>query len=275
MQTRQHTVLCVDDEENILSSLKRLLKKENYRLLTASSGKEGLEILAANQIDMVISDQRMPGMSGTELLKQIKKLYPDIIRIILTGYTDVDSITEAINEGSIYKFFLKPWNGHDLILEIRQALKHHDLIEANAQLHEMVLEQNEEPKVINENLEQMVAGRTHSLEVQNSALQLSHAILEDLPWPIIGISSEMMVVLANKAAQNMALADQPIKPGEKVGDYFADSFQEQLSKYITAKGPGRIVGQGKCGRTFEIRMIPLSGRFSGKGMILTMAPAKG
>lgn len=274
MRTRQHTVLCVDDEQNILSSLKRLLRKESYRLLTAASGPEGLEILANNDIDMVISDQRMPGMSGTDFLKQVKALYPEIIRIILTGYTEVDSITEAINEGSIYKFFLKPWNDHDLTLEIRQALKHHDLIKANEDLHEMVLEQNEELKAINENLEQMVSERTQSLEVQNSALQLSHAILEDLPCPIIGISNEMMIVLANKAAQKMALADQPITLGEKVGDYFAGPFQDRLSKYISGSGPSRMAGQAKCGRTYDIVLIPLSGRFSGKGMILTMTPAK-
>lgn len=274
MEIRQHTVLCVDDEINILNSLKRLLRKESYRLLTASSGPEGLEILSQNNIDMVISDQRMPGMSGTDFLKQVKTLYPNIIRIILTGYTDVDSITEAINEGSIYKFFLKPWNDSNLMLEIRQALEQHDLIEANAQLNNMIAEQNEELRVINENLEQMVAERTRSLEIQNCALQLSHAILDDLPMPILGISNEMMIVLVNKAAQKMALSDQPVNLGDRVEDYFSESFQEQLAKYIDANEPSRMTVQGRCGRSFEIGLIPLSGRFSGTGLILTLANAK-
>lgn len=274
MESKERTVLCVDDEQNILNSLKRLLRKESYRLLTATSGQQGLEILAQNKVDMVISDQRMPGMSGTDFLKQVKTLYPDVIRIILTGYTDVDSITEAINEGSIYKFFLKPWNDSNLMLEIRQALKQHDLIETNAHLHETVVQQNEELKTINENLEQIVSDRTQSLEVQNRALQLSHAVLEDLPCPIMGISSEMMIVLANKAAQKLALAEQPINLGDNVGDYFMEPFQEKLSGYLDASELSRITGKGKSGRSYDIDLVPLSGRFSGKGIILTLKPAK-
>ena len=274
MENNERTVLCVDDEQNILSSLKRLLRKESYRLLTATSGQQGLELLAQNKVDMVISDQRMPGMSGTDFLKQVKTLYPDIIRIILTGYTDVDSITEAINEGSIYKFFLKPWNDNNLMLEIRQALKQHDLMETNVQLHETILQQNEELKAINENLEQMVSERTQSLEIQNRALQLSHAVLEDLPHPIIGISSEMMIVLANKTAQKLALTDGPINLGDAVGEYFSEPFQQDLSTYLDTSEPVLITGRGKNGRTYDINLIPLSGRFSGKGMILNLGAAK-
>ena len=274
MENNERTVLCVDDEQNILSSLKRLLRKESYRLLTATSGQQGLELLAQNKVDMVISDQRMPGMSGTDFLKQVKTLYPDIIRIILTGYTDVDSITEAINEGSIYKFFLKPWNANNLMLEIRQALKQHDLMETNAQLHETIMQQNEELKAINENLEQMVSERTQSLEIQNRALQLSHAVLEDLPHPIIGISSEMMIVLANKTAQKLALTDGPINLGDAVGEYFSEPFQQDLSTYLDTSEPVLITGRGKNGRTYDINLIPLSGRFSGKGMILNLGAAK-
>ena len=131
METSEHTILCVDDEQNILNALKRLLRKENYRLLTGGSGKQGLEILAENKVHVVVSDHRMPEMNGTEFLKQVRETYPNILRIILTGYTDVDTITEAINEGHIYKFFLKPWNDQNLKLEIRQALEQYDLIQAN------------------------------------------------------------------------------------------------------------------------------------------------
>ena len=134
MNENRHTVLCVDDEKNILQSLKRLLRKEDYRLLTASSGEEGLKVLEENDVHMVISDQRMPEMSGTEFLAALKTKYPDVLRIILSGYTDVDSITESINKGHIYKFLLKPWNDHNLKLEIKQALEQYDLIQANKKL---------------------------------------------------------------------------------------------------------------------------------------------
>ena len=108
MDDYKHTVLCVDDEEGILHSLKRLLRKEDYRLLTSSSGAEALKILEKNDVHLVISDQRMPQMSGTEFFAAVKERYPDTIRVILSGYTDVDSITESINKGHVYKFFLKP-----------------------------------------------------------------------------------------------------------------------------------------------------------------------
>ena len=172
MNDDEHTVLLVDDEENILHSLKRLLRKEEYRLFTASSSAEGLKILEGNDIHLVISDQRMPKVSGTEFLAQVKERHPDSIRIILTGYTDVDSITESINKGHIYKFFLKPWNDQGLKLEIKKALEQYDLIQANKKLNKKVGEQNLALKKINENLEMLVKERTMELEIQNQDLEL-------------------------------------------------------------------------------------------------------
>jgi response regulator RpfG family c-di-GMP phosphodiesterase len=267
---RQQTVLCVDDEENILSSLRRLLRREPYRLLTTTSGVEALDILSQNEVDIVISDQRMPDMSGTDFLKQVKTLYPDVTRIILTGYTDVDSITEAINEGHIYKFFLKPWNDSHLMLEIRQALEQHKLIKANAMLHATVVEQNQELQTVNENLERIVAQRTNALEIQNRALQLSHAVLENLPWPILGVGSDMTIVLANTAAQKTALADRPIHLGDPIGDYFSGSIEEQLAKHLKSEGAGQVTVCGKSGTAYDIGMISLSGSFIGQGLILIL-----
>src|SRR6185369_3349926 len=106
----QRTVLLVDDEENMISSLKRLLRREGYRILSAGGGSEGLEILANNRVDVIVSDQRMPQMTGVEFLRRVKTLYPDTVRIVLSGYTELQSITDAINEGAIYKFLTKPWD---------------------------------------------------------------------------------------------------------------------------------------------------------------------
>ncbi len=128
MNVNLHTILCVDDEQNILNSLKRLLRKEGYRLLTAGSGAEGLKILAENDIHLVISDQRMPEMNRTEFLGKVKEIYPEVIRIVLSGYTEVDSITELINKEHIYKFMLKPWNDNDLKVTVRQAIEALELI---------------------------------------------------------------------------------------------------------------------------------------------------
>ena len=183
MNDAVRSILCVDDEKSITSALYRLLRRDGYGILTADSGPEGLEVLAKNDVQVVISDQRMPEMSGIEFLQIIKERYPDIIRIILTGYTEVDSITAAINKGHIYKFFLKPWNNQNLQLEIRNAFEQYDLIQTNKGLSQKVLEQNEALRTTNENLENLVQERTEAIEIQNQALELSRAILGGSPHP--------------------------------------------------------------------------------------------
>ncbi|KKO49365.1 hypothetical protein VT06_06930 [Arsukibacterium sp. MJ3] len=115
------TLLLVDDEENILSALVRVMRREGYQILSCTSAMQAFEILAINQVQVIVSDQRMPGMSGTEFLSQVKDMYPDTIRIVLSGYTDLRSVTDAINKGAIYKFMTKPWQDNELRQEIKMA----------------------------------------------------------------------------------------------------------------------------------------------------------
>ncbi len=117
----KRTLLLVDDEPNVLASLKRILRREGYQILTASSGEEGLQLLAGNPVGVIISDQRMPAMSGIEFLSRVRVIHPDIIRIVLSGYTEVNTITEAINKGEVYKFLTKPWDDDELCKTIREA----------------------------------------------------------------------------------------------------------------------------------------------------------
>ncbi len=115
------TLLIVDDEESILASLRRLLRRDGYRILTASSAAEAFELLAVNEVQVIASDQRMPQMNGTEFLSRVKEIYPDTIRLVLSGYTELQSITDAINHGAIYKFLTKPWDDDLLRGHIREA----------------------------------------------------------------------------------------------------------------------------------------------------------
>lgn len=117
------TLLLVDDEPNILSSLSRLLRREGYTILKATSPIEAFELLAKHPTQVVISDQRMPEMSGTEFLSRVRQLYPDTVRLVLTGYTDLESVTGAINRGAIYKFLTKPWDDDQLREQIREAFR--------------------------------------------------------------------------------------------------------------------------------------------------------
>ena len=116
------TVLCVDDEPNILSALRRLFRPCGYRVLVAESGAQGLEILRSEPVDLVISDMRMPHMDGAQFLKAVKQEWPETVRILLTGYADIGSTIEAINQGEIYRYITKPWTDGDMLVTVRQAL---------------------------------------------------------------------------------------------------------------------------------------------------------
>jgi len=119
----KQTLLIVDDEPNILNALSRLLRREGFLILTATSPLEAFEHLAKQPVQVILSDQRMPDMSGTEFFARVRQLYPETIRIVLTGYTDLDSVTGAINRGAIYKFLTKPWDDDQLREEIREAFR--------------------------------------------------------------------------------------------------------------------------------------------------------
>jgi len=121
--TAPETLLILDDEQNILNSLRRLLRRENYEILTTTSAADAFELLASHRVQVIISDQRMPEMSGTEFLSRVKQLYPDTVRIVLSGYTDLESLTAAINRGSIYRYMVKPWNDDDLRQQVREAFR--------------------------------------------------------------------------------------------------------------------------------------------------------
>jgi two-component system, sensor histidine kinase and response regulator len=118
-----YKILIVDDEPANLRALERLFR-EDYEVLTAGSGAEALELLRHHEVALLITDQRMPEMTGIELLKKTVSLRPRMIRMILTGYTDVDALVEAINCGQVYRYVTKPWSNEDLGLTVRRALEH-------------------------------------------------------------------------------------------------------------------------------------------------------
>lgn len=121
--TDRQTLLLLDDEPNILNALNRTLRRDGYRILTASAPQEAFELLATHEVQVIISDQRMPAMSGTEFLHRVKDLYPQAIQIVLSGYTDLKTVTTAINEGAIYKFLTKPWDDDELRLVVQRAFR--------------------------------------------------------------------------------------------------------------------------------------------------------
>ena len=117
------TVLLVDDEPSILSALNRLLRREGYRVLVAGSAEAAFAVLARESVAVILSDQRMPVMTGTELLARVKTLYPQTVRMVLSGYSEISAVTDAINKGSIHKYLSKPWDDEHLKSEIRDAFR--------------------------------------------------------------------------------------------------------------------------------------------------------
>ena len=177
----QYTLMIVDDEPSITRALQRLFRKEGYNIMTAHNGAEGLEKLKeTNQaVSLIISDQRMPGMTGAQFLEQSRAIMPDAMRFLLTGYSDMDAVIQAVNNGGIHRYLNKPWNDDGLLLHVRQCLEHYALINENRRLTALTAEQNKILSDVNKELEQKVTERTREIQVKNKALLDINRMLEN------------------------------------------------------------------------------------------------
>lgn len=163
-------LLCVDDEPNILSAMRRLFRGGPYAVETAPSAAQALERLAQAPCDIVISDMRMPGMDGAEFLERVRQQWPDTVRILLTGYADMASTVAAINQAEIFRYLAKPWNEAELLHTVEQALARKRLKEERDRLLELTRQQNAQLTRLNGELEARVAQRTEALNRSNAQL---------------------------------------------------------------------------------------------------------
>jgi putative nucleotidyltransferase with HDIG domain len=209
----EHTVLFVDDEVNILKALQRLLRMEDMHVLTASRANEALELLERNPTQVVVSDQRMPEMSGVDFLAVVRERHPDMVRMMLTGYTEMNVAVDAINRGEIYRLITKPWNDDELRATIRQAFDHADLKAEIKRLNQVTREQNFRLQDMNRNLEGMVRDRTKQLaekhqQLRTAYVQTIRALAEavDAKDAYTRGHSERVGVYASKIAREMNFA---------------------------------------------------------------------
>ncbi|MBU4334490.1 MAG: response regulator [Candidatus Omnitrophica bacterium] len=179
-------VVVLDDEQNILESLERLFFKEDFGVFTTTDHKEAMKMLEKEKIKLVMSDQRMPDITGVEFLKQVKEKYPDVMRILITGHTDIQSAEDAINFGGVYRFINKPWNSDELKGAVRQAIKHYDLVIENRNLFDSTKIKNEELEILNRKLKSMY-------EVQKD---FSSTVSHELRTPLASIKSTVDLVLS-------------------------------------------------------------------------------
>jgi response regulator RpfG family c-di-GMP phosphodiesterase len=165
------TVLCVDDEPNILAALKRALRGAGFGALTAGGGAEALEILEKLPVDIVLSDVRMPGIDGAQLLEQVHARWPHVVRILLTGHADQGSTVSAINRGRIFRYLSKPWDEHDLLAALHEGAERLALEREKLRLEALTREQNAELRALNTELEARVAERTREVSQAHEKLK--------------------------------------------------------------------------------------------------------
>lgn len=223
----QQRVLVVDDEASILSALRRLLRHHKMDVLTADSGQAGLAILEHETVDVVISDMRMPGMSGAEFLEEVFSRWPETKRILLTGYADVASTIAAINRGKIWRYIAKPWNDDELLLTVQQAVGHRSLMQENARLLKLTQDQNEQLKTLNASLEEKVARRTAELADALKSLEAAHAQLRQSFLASVQLFSGLVELRGGKlAGHSRRVADCARRLSEQMG--LSESDQQDV-----------------------------------------------
>jgi response regulator RpfG family c-di-GMP phosphodiesterase len=172
------TVLCVDDERSILRALQRLLMEEACEVVSAQSGAEALDLLhEIADVALIISDQRMPSMTGVEFLSQAKEIAPQALRVMLTGYADMEATMNAVNQGEIWRYLTKPWDDDALILLVRDALQRYHLEQENARLRAEIEKKNAELASWNERLKQRVLSQTDRIRQKSEELARSNKSL--------------------------------------------------------------------------------------------------
>jgi len=213
---QEQSLLFVDDEENILRSLVRACRCNGYKIFTATSGPDALKVLDENEIQVVVSDQRMAIMSGIDFLKNVKARFPHTVRIVLSGYTDLDAVTQAINEGEIYKFIAKPWEDDALREALEEAFRHFELIDRNRKLTAELTNVNEHLERSNVELKNHLEIQRKNAEMNINVMNNTQEILEMLPVAVIGIDDTGMVAIANNEARKIFGADTNALVGQSI-----------------------------------------------------------
>lgn len=247
----ENCVLFVDDEEAVLSSLKRQFRKADFKLCTAVGGKAALDLLKTQPVKIIITDERMPGMNGVELLQKIKKLYPDTIRIILSGYADSSSIIDEINKGEIYRFISKPWSKEKLLEVIEQAISHYKTVQQNKKQMELIIEENKQLH--------------RDLDSRKNSLEITCEILDLLPTPVFVITHEDTVGCFNSEAGK--IQDIPLKAGASLRSLFPESIVVKILQGFKLPGGQTSLNWETNGRTLAINIRAMRSFDFFKGLV--------
>ena len=233
----KRTVLLVDDEKHILNSIKRLLRKENYKVLTADTGEKGLEILRKNEIHLVISDQRMPNMSGSDFLRKAKKISPKTVRVILSGYADVSVIVDAINLGQIYRFIGKPWDDGDLKDTIKQCLEYYDQQNNSTQASHEQEKAESKFSFNNDDIDSNLKSRGIGNVINDLPifLEFFQDVIDSLHIGIISVSKSYNILLTNNKALELIPKLRKSCNGRKIIDIISQKLACSIQKSLSGE----------------------------------------
>jgi len=254
-------LLLVDDEPNILAALKRLLRVDQYQIHTANSGQEGLDVLARHPVDVIVSDQRMPGMLGADFLRKARELAPDTIRIMLSGYTELQSVTDAVNEGAIYKFLTKPWDDEQLRAHIADAFRVKQNADDIERLHLEVRSANQELAAANRRMEQLLLEKQRQIHRDEISLNVAREVLQHLPLPVLGVDDGGMVAFVNGAAQALLGHSGPLLGQE------AASVLPGLGSDDTPRSHVAPI----AGQRYAVQVYPMGAQSASRGSLVTLS----
>ncbi len=212
------SILFVDDEENILNALRRLFRPTGYKVTIAHSGAEALAALEQQPVDLIVSDMRMPQMNGAELLEQVRHRWPNTVRILLTGYSDMSMTVDAINKGNIYRYISKPWDEGELLAAVSQALEFKQLERDKLRLEAQIRRQNDALRELNATLELRVQQRTEEVRQTMSFLEVAHKQLKDSFLTSIKVFAGLIELRERTlAGHSRRVADMARTLGKKMG----------------------------------------------------------
>jgi diguanylate cyclase (GGDEF)-like protein len=256
--TRKCSLLVVDDEAYVLATLSALLRQD-FEVLTADSGETAQQIFAQRTVDLILADQKMPRMSGVQLLEWVRERSPKTIRLLMTGFAELEDAVEAINRGKVYRYLFKPWRADELLQILREAARTFQLELQNEELVQ-------ELRRLNLELEQRVQERTRKLEEANHELQQKNSMLEKLAL------TDPLTSLPNRRAVDR-LAEAEIRRRMRypsplaLGFIDADHFKDINSRYLIPGGDQVLMDLGKVLRS-SVRTVDTLGRVGGEEFIV-------
>ena len=234
---KETQALFVDDEESIVDGMQRLFNKEPYGVVATTDIEHARKTLAQGTIKVIVCDHRMPVMLGVKFLGEVKAKYPDVIRILFTGYTDFPMVEEAINQGEIYRFISKPWKTTELLVAVRQAIAHYDLVEENKELFEETKRRTEELEITNKKL----------IDMYKIQREFTSTVSHELRTPLASIKTGVDLVFKRMAGD--------INPQQEEVLSRAQKSVEHLQRLVSDILDLTKIESGKMQMDFKIQGI--------------------